>query len=231
MTSNPIRSVVVLCVDDEEAVRCLLETALEQFGYVALGASNGREALHLATQHRIDAIILDYRMPDMNGAEVALEMKRHWPDVPIILYSASSDLPSSTLTRVDAFVAKGERLSILVAVLQRLLGRPQPDARRFPRYPVRLPLAVIVNRSGESAVLSGVSSNLGEGGIGCTIKGNLVPGEFIQVQGSDSELDFSLESHAQVRYRKEEAYGFEFCDVTPQQRVDVQRLCQRLASA
>jgi hypothetical protein len=55
MESIPVRN-VVLCVDDEEAVRCLLEFALEPFGYVALVASNGREALRLAAQRRVDAV-------------------------------------------------------------------------------------------------------------------------------------------------------------------------------
>ena len=74
MESVPARN-VVLCVDDEEAIRCLLELALEPFGYVPLVASNGREALRLAAQHRLDAVILDYCMPEMNGGEVALENK------------------------------------------------------------------------------------------------------------------------------------------------------------
>ena len=105
------------------------------------------------------------------------------------------------------------------------------EARRFPRYPIRLPLAMHINRFGESAVLVGVSTNISEGGISGRIEGNLVPGEFVRVQGSDPQLDFSLESHAQVRYRKGETYGFAFCHVAPQQQVEVQRLCQRLASA
>ena len=79
-------------------------------------------------------------------------------------------------------------------------------------------------------MLSGVCNDLGEGGIGGNIEGNLVPGEFVQVQGSDTRLNFSLESHAQVRYRKGATYGFAFCDVTPEQQAEVQRLCQRLAS-
>ena len=47
----------VLCVDDEDAIRRLLESALEHFGYTALVAGSGREALRLAAQHWIDAVI------------------------------------------------------------------------------------------------------------------------------------------------------------------------------
>ena len=59
MSSDPIRN-VLLCVDDDEAIRCLLESALEQFGYTTFVASNGHEALRLTAQHPIDAVILDY---------------------------------------------------------------------------------------------------------------------------------------------------------------------------
>ena len=60
MESTPVRN-LVLCVDDEEVIRFLLESALGRFGYVALVASDGREALRLAAQHRVDAVILDYQ--------------------------------------------------------------------------------------------------------------------------------------------------------------------------
>ena len=230
MASNPLRNVVVLCVDDE-VILSLLQAALEARDIGFLAANNGREALEVAAERRPDGVILNHHLPDMTGGELAAEMKRICPDTIIIMFSALPELPPDAVGFLDAFNHKSEGVRPLLVTLQRMLGRLQPEARRFPRYPVRLPLAVIVNRFGKSAVLFGLCSNVGEGGIGGRIEGNLVPGEFVQVQGSDSRLDISLESYAQVRYRKEETYGFAFCDVTPPQRVEVQRLCQRLASA
>ena len=232
MESIPVRN-VVLCVDDEEAVRCLLEFALEPFGYVALVASNGREALRLAAQRRVDAVILDYVMPDMNGGEVAQEMKRLRPDVPIILFSGSPDIPSSTLMHVDAVVAKGEGLRPLLAVLARLLqvpGKKQLAVRRFPRFPARLSLAVTVSRAGKLAMLQGISTELGEGGIGGIVDGDLEPGECVLLTISDSRLKTQLEPHAQVRYRKDNNYGFAFSDVGPIAQANVRQFCGRLVS-
>jgi two-component system alkaline phosphatase synthesis response regulator PhoP len=232
MESTPIHN-VVLCVDDDEAIRSLLKTALEQFGYAAVVASNGREALRLAAQHRLDAVIVDYSMPDMNGGDVALEMKRLRPDVPIILFSGSQDLPSSTRTHVDAFVAKSERLSTLVAVLQRLLQASRMKlfaVRRFPRFPARLSLAVTVDRAGELAMLQGFSTELGEGGIGGIVDGDLEPGEHVLLTISDPPLETQLEPRAQVRYRKDNYYGFAFSDVGPTEQANVRQLCGRLIS-
>jgi CheY-like chemotaxis protein len=229
MASNPIRSVIVLCVDDD-IILSLLQAALEAQGMGFLAANNGRDALEVAAEYRPDGVILDHYLPDMTGGELAAEIKRICPDTKIIMFSALPELPPDAVGFLDAFVYKSEGVRPLLLTLQRMLGRLQHEARRFPRYPVRLPLAVIVNRFGKSAVLFGMCSNFGEGGIGGTIEGSLVPGEFVQVRGTDSQRSFSLESYAQVRYRKEETYGFAFCDVTPEQQVEVQRLCQRLAS-
>jgi CheY-like chemotaxis protein len=232
MASNP-RSVVVLCVDDDEAIRCLLESVLERFGYSALVACNGHEALQLTEQHRIDAVILDYSMPDMNSGEVALEMKRLRPDVPIILISGLMDIPSGTLMHVDAFVAKGEGLRRLLPVLARLLQVPrkkQAMVRRFRRFPAQVSLAVTVGRAGELARFQGVSTDFGEGGIGGIVDGDLKPGEHVLLTLSDSRLETQLEPHAQVCYRKDNKYGFAFINASPIEQADVRQLCEKLAS-
>ena len=232
MATDPIRD-VVLCVDDEEAIRCLLKSALEQSGYSALVASNGHEALQLTTQHRIDAVILDYSMPDMNSGDVALEMKRLRPDVPIILFSGLMDIPSGTLMHVDAFVAKGEGLRPLLPVLARLLqvpGKKQVMVRRFRRFLAQVSLAVTVDRTGELVMFQGVSTDLGEGGIGGIVDGDLEPGEHVLLTLSDSRLETQLEPHAQVCYRKDNKYGFAFINVSPIEQADVRQLCEKLAS-
>jgi CheY-like chemotaxis protein len=234
MSSSPNRSIVVLCVDDE-VILTLLQAALEAQGIGFLAANNVREALEVAAELRPNGVILDHYLPGATGGttggKLAAEIKHISPDTIIIMFSTLPDLPPDAVGFVDAFVQKGGGVHPLLLTLQGMLGRLQPESRRFPRYPIRVPLAVTVSRLGESAVLFGVCSNFGEGGIGGSIEGNLVPGELVQVQGSDMRLDFRLESYAQVRYRKGETYGFAFCDVTPQQQAEVQRLCQRLASA
>jgi len=232
MESHPIRA-VVLCVDDDESLLCLLQTALTTNGYAVLTASDGRKALTLASARRLDAIVLDYSMYGMNGGEVVLEVKRTRPETPIILFSGAYDIPLSTVAQVDAFVRKGEGLRPLLAVLVRLLqvpGKKQPAFRRFPRLLAQLSLAVTVERAGELAMLQGVSTDLGEGGIGGIVVGDLEPGEYVLLTISDSRLETQLEPHAQVRYRKDKNYGFAFFDVDPMEQADVRQLCERLVS-
>ena len=67
---------------------------LESFGYTVLTASSGRKGLDLASVHPVDVVIVDYVMPEMNGQEVAIEMKRLRPHAPIIMMlSGTADVP------------------------------------------------------------------------------------------------------------------------------------------
>lgn len=224
----------VLCLDDDESVLHLLEMVLDLNGYVALPATNGCEALRLAAKHQVDAAILDYGLPDMTGGEAARKLKHIRPDIPILMFSGAYDIPPSDVASVDVIVSKSEGVNTLVAVLQRLrrrgVLRPH-NLRRFRRYPVRLPFEITAERSGEPQISQGYSTVIGEGGIGAKLDGDLAPSEFVLLRVLDSRLNAPLEAHAQVRYRNNKAYGFEFVDITPEQREEVRRFCELLAAA
>jgi len=229
MASNLIHN-IVLCLDDE-AILSLLQAALEAHDCVFLSAHSGREALRLAAEHRADGVIFDQQLLDMTSVKLAAEIKHIRPDTAVIMFSGSAAPPPDAVEFVDTFLQKGGGVRPLLAALRRILGRSQPEARQFPRYPVHLPMAVVVGRFGETAVLSGICSNVGEGGIRGEIEGNLVPGEIVHVEVSDSRLKIALKSNAQVRHRTGKAYGFAFCDVTLQKHMELRRLCERLVSA
>jgi hypothetical protein len=93
-----------------------------------------------------------------------------------------------------------------------------------------LSFAVTVDRAGKLAMLQGVSTDLGEGGIGGMVDGDLEPGEYVLLRISDSWLETQLEPRAQVCYRRDHHYGFAFFDVSPIAQADVRQLCGRLVS-
>jgi hypothetical protein len=109
-------------------------------------------------------------------------------------------------------------------------AKKKSELRRFPRFPTQLSLAVTRDRAGELAMLHGVSTDLGEGGIGGTIDGDLKPGEYVLLRISDSRLETQLEPRARVRYRRDHHYGFAFSDVGPIQQANVRQFCRRLMS-
>ena len=119
----------VLCIDDDSTGLSLRKMMLEGDGYHVFTANNGEEGLALLNAQRIDAVILDYRMPEMNGDEVARRIRDRWSNIPVLMLSGyPDDVPEGAVHLVDAFVTKGEAperlLQVLAANLQgRSLGR------------------------------------------------------------------------------------------------------------
>ena len=218
---------IMLCVEENDDLLCVLQTVLMTNGYAVLATNDGFKALKQMSGRRLDAVVLC----SMADSVVAQEMKRVRPQTPVIMLSGSLDVPSSTLTYVDAIVAEGGGPRPLLTTLQGLLQTESQEVRKYTRHRVRFPFGVTVNRSEGLAILHGVSTSLGEGGIGGRVDGNLVPGECVQLQINDSRLGTQLESRASVRYRKTGTYGFAFLDITPPQQAKVQRLCTLSTSA
>ena len=98
---------VLLCIDDNEDMLECEKSFLESFGYTVLTAPTGGEGLELAATHPVDVVIVDYLMPEMNGQEIAIEMRRLRPQAPIILLTGAVDVPEQALKWVDALNSQG----------------------------------------------------------------------------------------------------------------------------
>jgi DNA-binding response OmpR family regulator len=81
---------VVLVVDDEVRIRDLVRRYLEHEGHQVLTAGSGAEALEVAGRTAVDLIVLDLRLPDITGEEVAAEVRKS-SDVPILMLTAKVD--------------------------------------------------------------------------------------------------------------------------------------------
>ena len=86
----------VLVVDDEPLVALLTASMLEDLGHVTEVVPSGASALSvLRSDKRIDAVITDYAMPDMTGAELAAQIRVMRPELPIILATGYADFPNA----------------------------------------------------------------------------------------------------------------------------------------
>ena len=113
----------ILCIDDHWNGLIGRKMFLENNGDEVLEATGGAEGLKLFRSHSIDAVVLDYQMPGMNGDVVAAKMKSVKSDVPIMLLSAYDPLPKKKLEAVDSFLSKSQPPQILLSTLQSLLNR------------------------------------------------------------------------------------------------------------
>jgi CheY-like chemotaxis protein len=122
----------ILCIDDHWNGLIGRKMLLEKNGYKVLEASGGDEGLKLFLSHRVDAVVLDYQMPGMNGDVVAAKMKRVKSHIPIMLLSTYGPLPKRKLKAVDTFLSKSQPPTILLSTLQSLLDNdPKPFFSRW----------------------------------------------------------------------------------------------------
>lgn len=113
-------------MDDETVGLVVRKQVLEARGYRVFTAENGPDALGIFSSEHVDLVILDYKMPGMNGDVVAERMKRLKASVPILMLSAYVDLPRETLALVDMYLTKGEGpLIMLKAVAELLTQKPK----------------------------------------------------------------------------------------------------------
>ncbi|SRR6266571_6504432 len=116
----PRCSKTVLLIDDDENSLAGWSLFLQEVGYKVMSTTSALEGLELFGTQLVDAVVLDYSMPEMDGGEAAATMKRIKPEVPIILFSGY-EVPEPVLQRVDLVLAKGLPAHILVTKIDSLL--------------------------------------------------------------------------------------------------------------
>jgi CheY-like chemotaxis protein len=113
---------IILSVDDESGILQVRRMVLEQAGYQVLDASDGAEALRIFVAADVDLVLLDYYMPHMDGGQVASEMKRTKPQIPVIMVSASLECFETVRGKVDSFVSKGYGPELLLTEITKFLS-------------------------------------------------------------------------------------------------------------
>jgi CheY-like chemotaxis protein len=121
----------ILCIDDHWNGLIGRKMLLEKNGYKVLEASGGDEGLKLFLSRNVDAVVLDYQLPGMNGDVVADKMKSINSHVPIMMLSAYGPLPKKKLRSVDSFLTKSQPPNILLSTLQGLLDDHKPFFSRW----------------------------------------------------------------------------------------------------
>jgi CheY-like chemotaxis protein len=122
----------ILCIDDDAVALEYHRALLERRGYEVLTAASAQEGLQIAAERAVAAVVVDYEMPEMNGHEVALEIKRRRPQVPIVMVSANDRIPEEELSVVEAFLYKDEAATRLLPVIMQICGETPAEYRQRP---------------------------------------------------------------------------------------------------
>jgi CheY-like chemotaxis protein len=116
----------ILVVDDDPLIGSATTAMLEDLGHAVIETTSGTRALDiLRTAPMVDLVITDQAMPGMTGTQLSRQIRRSWPDLPIILATGYADLPNGEdpgLPRLSKPYLQEE----LSAMIAQVLGLVRP---------------------------------------------------------------------------------------------------------
>jgi DNA-binding NtrC family response regulator len=132
---TPVKSVILL-VDDQDTIRFFLDKTLRQEGYEAVTARTGAEAIEKAREVVPDLVLLDLKLPDMDGLEVLRRIKEIFPEIGVVMITAFGDIETAVNAMKNGaydFVSKPINLDQLLMVIRKGL-----DSQRLNREVLQL---------------------------------------------------------------------------------------------
>ncbi|MBI2331435.1 MAG: response regulator transcription factor [Chloroflexi bacterium] len=123
----------ILVADDEANTRLALVRALQLSGYKSEGAANGREVLERLSHSCYDLLLLDLRMPEVNGEQVMEYIRRHHLDLAVIVLTAHATLDSaiaSVKTGAVDYLLKPQRMADIELSIRQALQRNSAQRQR-----------------------------------------------------------------------------------------------------
>jgi DNA-binding response OmpR family regulator len=112
----------VLIVDDEPHLRLLYETELRRAGFDTMSAANAEQGIEYVDTMRPDLVVLDIRMPGMDGVEALQRILDRDNTIPVVLNTAYSSYRENFMTwAADAYVTKSADVTELVQTVRGLL--------------------------------------------------------------------------------------------------------------
>ncbi len=132
-----MRSPVLLIVDDRPQLLEARKSHLEPFGFLVVTAASICATLTVLENMVIDAVVLEYKSEGMDSEAVAFHIKQRFPQQPIILLSAYSDIPTRVLWLVDEYVMRSEPIERLIQVIERVTRareKKAPAANQGKQY-------------------------------------------------------------------------------------------------
>src|ERR1017187_6181755 len=103
-----MNSPALLCIDDRPQMLELHKTTLEPHGYCVKLATSSYTAIKTLEETSVAAVLLEYKQEGLDAEAVACHIKQRFPNMPIILLSAYSEMPEQILWLVDEYVMKSE---------------------------------------------------------------------------------------------------------------------------
>ncbi|MDI7259706.1 MAG: sigma-54 dependent transcriptional regulator [Thermodesulfobacteriota bacterium] len=116
----------VLIAEDEKAQRDLLEGFLKKEGYAVKAVANGREALEKLKADFFDIVLIDYKMPELDGLQTLRQIRARFPDLPVVMMTAYGTVETAVASMKEGaldYLTKPIDLDELLLIFQKVLER------------------------------------------------------------------------------------------------------------
>ena len=126
-------SSTILVMDDDLLALESLESYLKQAGYTVVTASSAREAVDQARDNPCDVALLDMKMPEMDGFQVAAMLRQLQPDLRVVIFTGYASLETEArAAQLDfyEYLPKSNWYDLLLPTVERVLAEPE---RRLPK--------------------------------------------------------------------------------------------------
>jgi CheY-like chemotaxis protein len=118
-----VPSQTLVWIDDYEPGLAMYKRLYEKLGYHIRTASNGHDGLKILSAFGADAVIVDYEMPEMDGGILTQSIKKLWPTLPVIMFSACVTVPRHITHLLDAFCDKADGRECLHLAIRKVLEK------------------------------------------------------------------------------------------------------------
>jgi CheY-like chemotaxis protein len=230
----------ILIIDDEEPIRKLLRSILEQAGHTVLDAANGREGMALWHKTPADVVVTDIFMPDKDGIQILTELRRVATRPKIIAMTGGESRglfdfkPAARLLGADRVLSKPFEVRTFLLTVEEVLksmpgsrgvsiGSGIEEQRKYPRFSVSLSVSISDGLSTQTGMVADISRE------GCRIQcANAVPSEkYFQVEiqpetpGERLTVDLAV-----MRWSRERELGIEFIRMAPESKAQLRHILQ-----
>ena len=152
----------VLMVDDEEQFRATTKKLLSRRGFETILAGSGEEAIEKLKENP-DVVILDIRMPGMDGHQTLKEIKKRSPDLPVIMLTGHGAMPSAREALVEGafdYLSKPCDIDILSSKIEEACrhGKIEEPAEEKNVMEVMIPIGEYTTLKGEQTVKEAIFS-------------------------------------------------------------------------
>ncbi|NOQ26226.1 MAG: response regulator [Bacteroidales bacterium] len=116
--------IVVVIAEDEQINYLFLKAVLKPTKAKIIWTKTGRETIHICNSEKVDIILMDIKMPDLNGLEATIEIKKTYPNLPIVAqtaYAMEEDEVASIKAGCNDYISKPIRPDNLLTIMSKFI--------------------------------------------------------------------------------------------------------------